>query len=177
MSDKARGVTLSAYKETLVGPLRQATLCYLVKGDQVWLGWKKEGFGRSQWNGAGGKPEPGETLEQACVREVQEEFGVTPKSLTRLATLDFFFPYAPPEANWNQQVCVFIVTDWDPPTPTESEEMFPEKFLIDQLPFDHMWPDDKYWLHLALSGQPFKAEFMFDQQNQIIGQSIQIGKY
>lgn len=41
--------------------MRLATLCYLLKDDQVLLAMKKRGFGEGKWNGPGGKVEKGET--------------------------------------------------------------------------------------------------------------------
>lgn len=40
--------------------------------------------------------------------------------------------------------------------PTESEEMRPQWFKTDEIPFNDMWPDDKYWLPLFLDGKKFK---------------------
>ena len=48
---------------------------------QLLLGRKKRGFGEGKWNGFGGKLEPGETVEEAAVRELQEESGVTATQL------------------------------------------------------------------------------------------------
>jgi 8-oxo-dGTP diphosphatase len=39
------------------------------------------------WDIIGGHVEPGETIEQALVREVEEEIGVTPVDFTRLTSL------------------------------------------------------------------------------------------
>lgn len=56
------------------------TLLFLIKDDHVLLAMKKRGFGAGNWNGVGGKIEAGESIEQALVRECQEEIGVTPIS-------------------------------------------------------------------------------------------------
>ena len=58
------------------------TNCFLVRTDSediptgVCLAMKKRGFGKGMWNGAGGKPEVGESIEMAARREVEEEFDV-----------------------------------------------------------------------------------------------------
>ena len=39
-------------------PLRPASLCLLLRDDEVLLALKKRGFGQGKWTGVGGKPEP-----------------------------------------------------------------------------------------------------------------------
>lgn len=48
--------------------MKQATLCYLIKGQEILLGLKKRGFGKDKWNGFGGKVAVNETPEQANIR-------------------------------------------------------------------------------------------------------------
>lgn len=44
------------------------------------------------WEFPGGKLEPGETAEQACVREVREELGVEVAGLEPFVTLEYEYP-------------------------------------------------------------------------------------
>ena len=60
------------------------------------------------------------------------------------------------------EVHVFGVTEFDG-EPKESEEMKPQWFFMDEIPFSWMWPDDLYWMPLFLSGKKFKGEFLFDK--------------
>lgn len=46
-----------------------------MKENQILLAMKKRGFGAGKWNGAGGKINAGETIEEATTREVDEELG------------------------------------------------------------------------------------------------------
>ncbi len=80
----------------------------------------------------GGKPEPGETIDATAIRETEEEIGVTPHDLRRVATLDFFFPAQPEFAGWDQQVCVYLIERWDG-EPIESEEVAPRWFARDAI--------------------------------------------
>ncbi|MDO8488397.1 MAG: 8-oxo-dGTP diphosphatase [bacterium] len=140
--------------------LRQCTNCLLIKNNQVLLALKKRGFGAGKWNGVGGKCQESESIEEAAIREAQEEIGVTPLGLKRVAVLDFYFPDIPQDQNWNQQVIVFVVKEWQG-DPTESEEMSPQWFNIDQIPYSQMWEDDPYWMPQVLAGQKVRGKFTF----------------
>lgn len=158
---------IDAYRATLAAPLRQATLCLLVRDGQVLLAMKKRGFGTGKWNGAGGKPLSGETIEAAALRETHEEIDVEARTLERVATLNFYFPHVPVERDWNQQVCVFLVRTWEG-EPRESEEMAPRWFDMDKLPLDAMWDDDRYWLPRVLAGERLTADFLYDATNHAV---------
>lgn len=72
--------------------------------------------------GPGGHIEPGETPEQAAIREAQEEFGITPKELFPIAMLTDM-----PEQYGVSQV--YLCTDYDGPVMTDGEEMCDPDFL------------------------------------------------
>jgi len=148
--------------------MRQSTLVFLIKDNQILLAMKKRGFGVGKWNGVGGKPDGNEKIEITAIRETQEEIEVIPQNITQAATLDFFFQDNP---DWDQQVLVYLAKEWAG-TPTETEEMNPQWFDIDKLPFEDMWPDDKFWLPKVLSGKNIVAKFIFNNQNQIVDQSV-----
>lgn len=168
-------VTLAAYRAALAAPLRQATLCFLVRDREVLLAMKKRGFGRGKWNGAGGKPLPGERIEDAAVREAEEEIGVTPRGLRRVATIGFYFPHAG-DSGWDQEVCVFLAAAWDG-EPIETNEMAPRWFPIDRLPLDAMWPDDAYWLPHVLAGARLQAHFLYRNEHEIAEWEMALGAY
>ncbi len=144
---------------------RRDTLVFLLKKDSVLLAMKKRGFGMGRWNGVGGKVEQGETLDEAAIRETKEEIGVTPLVITPVATLKFYYP--PQRAKGkNIQVKVYTCTAWQG-EPAETEEMRPQWFGIDKIPYEEMWSDDKYWLPLVLGGKKLEAEFYFDSSDGI----------
>lgn len=104
---------IEEYKRIIQGPLRQVTICFLLKGDEILLGLKKIGFGKDKWNGAGGKREEiDKTIKDTTVRETRDEFGViiSPRNLRRVATINFYFPEIPQEENWNQKAFVYLAT-------------------------------------------------------------------
>lgn len=158
---------IAAYRATLPAPLRQATLCLLVREGEVLLAMKKRGFGAGKWNGAGGKPLPGEEIADAALRELHEEIGVTGRALERVATLNFYFPHVPAARDWNQQVLVYLVRAWEG-EPSESEEMAPRWFALDALPLDAMWADDRHWLPRVLAGERLTADFLYDATNEAV---------
>jgi mutator protein MutT len=146
------------------------TLLFLLRDDEILLAMKKRGFGANRWNGVGGKVEPGETLEQACVRECQEEIGVTPSQLEKVAEHDFVFP----DGMSDMYVHAFISHTWEG-NPVETEEMRPQWFKLSDIPYDNMWQDDKYWMPQVLEqGQKLRTVFTFDQDENMLDQKITI---
>lgn len=158
------------YRQTLHEPLRQATLCFLVKDNKVLLAMKKRGFGVGKYNGVGGKKNSDESIEDAAKREASEEIGVTVEHLEQVATLNFYFPH---NKNWGQQVIVFLVNKWRG-NPSESDEMMPQWFSKSEMPLDKMWPDDEYWLPLVLEGKRVEGEFLFGEKEEIIDHQLKV---
>jgi 8-oxo-dGTP pyrophosphatase MutT (NUDIX family) len=156
------------YRDSIKPNLRQATLCFLIEGERVLLAMKKKGFGAGKWNGVGGKVEQGESIEEAAVREAQEEVGVTPKSMKKAAELEFYFQGDDNRQSPNdQKVTVYIADDWEG-EPSESDEMAPKWHRKDGLPLNSMWQDDSFWLPNVLSGKFVEALFLFDKNDKLL---------
>ena len=146
------------------------TLLFLIKDDQILLAMKKRGFGAGKWNGVGGKLDSGETIEEALVRECEEEISVKPLSWKKVAELDFVQDATTDP--WHMYVHAYVTTEWEG-TPTESEEMRPEWYPITNIPYADMWDDDQFWLERALNGEKLYGEFTFDEQDKMISHTIQ----
>ena len=102
---------------------KNCTLLFLLKDDQILLAMKKRGFGADRYNGIGGKIDPGETVEQALIRECQEEIEVTPTKFHKVAEHDF--TQTENDSPWRMYVHAYLCTEWEG-EPKETEEMAPE---------------------------------------------------
>jgi len=133
------------------------------------LGMKKRGFGEGRWNGFGGKVKENETIEQSLIREMQEEAGIKVIKQEKIGILEF-----ENEAEKDiLEVHYYKILEFSG-EPKESEEMLPKWFNIHELPFDKMWPDDRYWMPLFLKNKKFKGKFFFKDKNTIINHSLDI---
>ena len=150
--------------------MQDATIVFLLKGNpisEVLLGYKKIGFGQGKYAGFGGKIESGEGKVEAALRELDEETGVgvpDPESLEFRAILEFRFPH---NRDWEHRAFVFTTHKWEG-IPTESNEMTPQWFAVENIPYDQMWDDARYWLPLILSGEKFQGCFMFKVDNTTV---------
>ena len=147
------------------------TLCMIYNDTHILLGKKKRGFGAGYWNGFGGKVEKGETVEQAARREVIEEIGIIPGALTKRGILHF--DIAKDELHFAVHVFSASVLQGEP---KESEEMQPQWFAYQEIPFKEMWADDKYWFPYLLSGKNFIGTFHFSDQKTLLAYDIHEGK-
>ncbi len=149
------------------------TLCIIHESSRVLLGMKKRGFGAGRWNGFGGKLEEGETIEDAAKREIFEEAGITAHNLEKRGVIEFEFSTQSGQKNAGTlEVHVFQVRSFTG-APEESEEMKPQWFSIDAIPYDTMWPDDIHWLPLFLAGKKFKGRFSFGENDTILSYTLE----
>lgn len=146
--------------------MRQSTLVFVFNSkNQILLAMKKRGFGEGKWNGAGGKVEPGETIIAAASRELQEETGIQIpiEKMKAHGILHFHFSSKP---EWDQDVNIFISRGYIGGF-EETEEMKPEWFDMDKIPYDDMWEDDIYWLPRVIEGERVEFEFYFGEDGYI----------
>jgi 8-oxo-dGTP pyrophosphatase MutT (NUDIX family) len=138
--------------------MRQVTLLFLRKDDQILLAMKKRGFGVGLWNGLGGKVDASETIVQAAIRECYEEIGVMPKNLKAAGYIQFLEPDNPAF----EHRCHIFTTDTWSGNPVESEEMRPEWFSTSKIPYETMWPADSIWLPHVIAGELFAGTIHAD---------------
>lgn len=141
------------------------TNCFLVKTDnhgiikEVCLAMKKRGFGQGMWNGSGGKPNENESIDDAAKREVEEELGVKIKKLEKRGIINFALRIE----DKNVQMHAFLVKEWEGET-QETEEMKPEWFKTENVPYNEMWKSDSEWLPIMLTGKKFLATYTYEKE-------------
>lgn len=133
--------------------MKLVTLLFLRRENQILLAMKKRGFGKGKWNGVGGKVEPGETARQAIVRECQEEIGVTPINPVLVGTILFL---ASDDPSFGHDARIYVADNWKG-EPAETEEMRPQWFSLEKIPYESMWSDDIHWIPTMLEGTLFEA--------------------
>ncbi len=143
------------------------TLVYMITGAHVLLAMKKRGFGANLWNAPGGKIEFGETAKISAIRETQEEVGLTPVLSEPIGEILY---HDKVHGNW--KVTVYRTEEFSGAA-TESEEMKPQWFPLDAIPYKTMWPGDDQWLPYVLENKKFAAELWFDGQGHLEKKDVQ----
>lgn len=137
-------------------PVIRATLMFIVQDGKVLLIDKLTGIGKGKINGPGGKIDPGETAEQAVIRECQEELHITPLDPVKMGELCFSMTDIP-----DIHCHVFMATEFTgEPKPTREANPLWKK--TSEIPYERMWEDDQYWLPEMLAGQKFFGQFDFE---------------
>ncbi|HVU75480.1 MAG TPA: 8-oxo-dGTP diphosphatase [Candidatus Paceibacterota bacterium] len=148
-------------------PQKQFTLCFVIDGDRILFGMKKTGMGIGWWNGFGGKIEAGEGRIEAAKRELLEESGISAKAVEELGVLHFHFPHS----EQRFQVYVSVAKEFSG-DPVETDEMTPRWFGTNEVPFDTMWPDDRFWFPLMLAGKKFEGFFEMGEGDTLLKQEV-----
>ena len=151
MARRIRAIDWTAWRA--VDP---ATLVFVIKDGRMLLIHKKRGLGAGKINGPGGRVEPGESLPECAVREMQEELRVTPLRPERVGIHRFQFV-----DGYSTYVHVFRAPDLEG-EPAETDEAKPTWVDVNAIPFDEMWEDDRHWLPLVVAGRRFAGRWIFD---------------
>ena len=142
-------------------PEIRANLLFVIRDGRILLIHKKRGLGAGNINGPGGKVEPGETVLEGAVREVQEEIGITVSDPEEMGVLYFQFT-----DGLSIHCTVFRASEYEGEL-IETDEAIPEWFAIDEIPFDRMWEDDRVWLPPMIEGRKFDAWFVFEDTRML----------
>lgn len=145
----------------------QTTNIYLFNShNQILLGMKKRGFGEWKWNGFGGKNKGNETIIETAIRELYEESWVTiiASQLEKAGILHFFYQSNPDR---NCDVHIFCA-NYDGAF-IETDEMLPQWWDFDKIPFDQMREDDKIRMPKLINKEfPIDMSFNFDLDGKLI---------
>lgn len=100
-------------------------------------------------------------------RELKEESGLEVDVLKKIGNLTFEF------VGDKELLDVHVFrSDSYNGEPTESEEMRPQWFKTDNIPFGQMWPDDVLWFPLLLQNKPFRGYFKFKGHDTILSHTL-----
>lgn len=143
------------------------TLCLIYRDEKILLGMKKRGFGAGRWNGFGGKVKPSELYDAAAIREVHEEARILPLDLQKRGELIFQIE----KDDATHHVHLYSASLFEG-SPRETEEMSPQWFSFDEIPYKSMWSDDKFWLPLILAGKNILGKFTFSDSNTLTHHQI-----
>lgn len=148
-------------------PTDQATLCFILRKEEVLLIEKKRGLGKGKINAPGGKFDPGETARECAIRETEEELGVTPLNPEERGVLRFQFTNG-----YALQAHVFMASGCEG-VAVETEEAVPLWTPLDRIPYRKMWADDVLWLPHFLDGKRVEGSFLFDG-DRMLGLDLEI---
>ena len=141
------------------------TLALFMKDNKILFGEKKRGFAKGTLNGIGGKQDVGETIEQAMVRECQEEIGATPLTYELIGKIHFDVWYKGEHVN--MYMYIYACTKYAGEI-AESEEMLPNWYELDKIPYEKMLADDLLWMPMALNGKHFVGDVAFDKDMNML---------
>ena len=145
-------------------------MCAIIDQERILLLRKATGIGKGKWYPTGGKVRPGETHEDGVVREVYEETDLRVTNLRHHGVVTCFFGKGTPPVS----VQIFSSNDLTGDL-KESREGVLRWFPINDIPYNDMWEDDRYWLPLLLKGKRFNGKFIYDENGaQIVDASIEI---
>jgi 8-oxo-dGTP diphosphatase len=149
-------------------PTDRAVIVFVRENSHILLIRKKRGLGSGKINGPGGRLEDGETYLEAAVRETEEEVGITPEGLSRVADLSFVFA-----DGYSLYGEVFLGHKYSGRL-IETDEAAPFWCAIDEIPYEEMWEDDRLWLPHVLNGAYVSGRFFFDGET-MLSQAISVG--
>lgn len=146
--------------------MKLTNLGIVIKDSKILLCMKKRWFWAWLLNSAWWKLEACESMEDCMIRELKEETNIDVKKewLDFAWILFFHFPFNP---DWSNECHLFRINDFSW-VPEETEEMKPEWFDLDNIPYEKMWKDDPIWLPRIIDWEYIEYEISFDKDWNVI---------
>jgi 8-oxo-dGTP diphosphatase len=154
-------------------PTEQAVIVYIVdkEREQVLFIHKKTGLGQGKVSAPGGRLEAGESFLEAAVRECQEEVSVTP--LAPVKRMELYFQFTSGYALYGE---AFFAERWEG-EPLPSAEADPFWCSLNEIPWDKMWEDDRYWLLQAMAGKKMQGFYVFNDDKMFSQKLVEIENF
>lgn len=149
----------------------KTTLLIVRKNGKILLAEKKRGFGAGKINGVGGKLEPGESFDDAMLRETMEEIAIVPKQWQKMGIAQF--DEMVKGERTSVEMALYLAEDFEG-TPIETEEVKPVWLDENNLPFDRMFEDDQIWYPYLLAGQKTRASYVYDNDFKLVSHKIEV---
>lgn len=116
------------------------------------LGKPDKKVGANQWNAPGGRVNPGESIRDACIREIREEIAVS-ISADSIDLGSYLACTVVGKENLTH-LYIAIVRDWQDEPQINCDEFTELKwFPINNLPFNEMIAGDRHWVERFLQGE------------------------
>lgn len=150
------------------------TIGIVCQGPKVLLGMKLRGFGAGLWNGPGGKfnGQKDKSVEESFRRETQEESKLTIGQVEEVGYIEFEFADKLGEI---LETRIFRVLHCAA-QPQDTEEMRWRWFDEARIPYEMMWPADKFWLPIILSRKSVRGWVLYDskESRNILDKNLEI---
>jgi len=143
--------------------IKVMTVTYPIDATGVWLGKKNGGLGHGLYNGFGGHEEETDPdLEFSAKRETWEEAQIKADKIEKCGiTLNLHV-----DKDLLVELHFFLCREFSG-IPQCTEEMEPQHFPFDKIPYSSMWPHDQLILPLFLQRKKVIAWFLLNN-NQVI---------
>ena len=150
-----------------------------IQDRQIVLGKKLRGFGTGLWNHSfAGKIEKGEDSPNAAARELKEESGldVDPKDLQLIGK--FTYEFTDTSVSHIIMKIDIYSTSKLLGEASKTSEMIPKRFKIEDVPYEKMWLDNRFWLPSLLQAKSWPpeeilhADFLYENLDVIQSYSI-----
>ena len=144
--------------------MKNATLWIMIKNNKIFLWEKMRGFAKWVLNWVWWKQEGSETIAECMIREAKEEINIDIIKQESVWKMTFIFEEKP---ELNLVVYLYNILDYTWKI-TESEEIKPFWFDLDNIPYKKMWELDKDWLPRILNWEKdieYKAWYDYDNWN------------